>query len=137
MQPTRRKLIKVGPLSQRDLPHFWSWIYFHGKAEDMNNGYQEKLIEQDPENFSWEAPDLVRSDTPIEEVADARLHRIQHVDGTDLFATLWSGDAEYRYDQETKTYGFNARRRGLICLIEDDKSIDYAMECYDKKKRSL
>jgi hypothetical protein len=125
------KIIKVGPFSQRDLPHVWSWIYFHGKAEDMNNGYQDEL------GLEWEAPDLVRSDTPIEEVADGRLIRLQHVNGTDLFGSIWSGDCEYRRDFETGECAFHARRRGLICLIDDDESLDYAIDSYDKKKRHL
>jgi hypothetical protein len=60
-----------------------------------------------------------------------------HVDGTDMFASLWSGDCEYREDYETGEFSFRGRRRGLICNIDDDKSLDYAMDCYDKKKRSL
>ena len=131
----KKTTIKVGPFSQRELPHVWSWIYFHGKAEDTNAAYQDKLIKDNPDN--WEAPDLVRSDTPIEEVADGRLLHVQHVDGSDMFASLWSGDCEYRRNHETGELAFEARRRGLICNIDDEDSLDYAMECYDKKKCSL
>lgn len=128
--------IKVGPLSDRSLPHVWSWIYFHGKAEDHCNAYQFRKVDEG-ELERWEAPDLVRSDTPIEEVADGKFHRVIFVDGTEMIATIWSGDVEYRQDYKTGEFGFTARRRGLICMLDDENSQEYAFDSYDKRKERL
>lgn len=130
------RTITVGSLSDRHLPHVWSWIYFHGDAEDHCNAHQHKRIEAG-ELEHWEAPDLVRSDTPIEEVADGKFLRVVFVDGTEMIASIWSGDVEYRHDHKTDTYAFHARRRGLICAYDDEKSTDYAFECYDKRRERL
>lgn len=135
-----KRPIKVGPLSDRSLPHVWSWIYFHGKAEDLCQEYQHRLIESG-ELSDWEAPDLVRAEVPIEEVADGNFRRLEFVDGTTMCGVIWSGQAEYRReyfaDGTEGPLQFFARRRGLICLLDDVESMDYAYECYSKRRDFL
>lgn len=126
----------LGPLSDRSLPDFWSWIYFHGKAEEYNMEYQDRLLKEGLiEN--WEAPDLVRASVPVEAVADDRFKRVKHVGGLEMVAVLWSADVEYRQDYETGVLGFHARRRGLICCYDDEEALDYAHEAALKRRDHL
>ena len=126
----------VGPLSDKTLPEFWSWIYFHGKAEDHCMKYQEELIHAGalPD---WEAPDLVRASIPIEQIEDGRFIRVNFVDGLEMMAVIWSSDPEYKQDYKTGVFNFQARRRGLICLYDDEEATEYAWKCATEKRDHL
>ena len=126
----------VGPLSNRDLPEFWSWIYFHGKAEDHCQKYQDDLI-QAGELDDWQAPDLVKASIPIEHLEDSRWHRVNFVDGLEMLLVVWSAEVEYKQDHETGYFKFHARRRGLICLYDDEEAQDYAFQCFAERRPHL
>jgi len=128
----------VAPMSSPDPDHseFWSWVYFHGKAEDHVLAYQDHLLlKGDIEQ--WQAPDLVRSNIPIEQVEDGKFKRVTFIDGTEMLLVLWSQEAEYKQDYETGVFMFKGRRRGLICLWDDEEAQDYAFKCYDERRNHL
>lgn len=129
-----RKII-VGPFSDRSLAHVWSFIYFHSCAEEHVEAHQNTLLEQDSK-FIWEAPDLVRSNTQIEHIEDGKFHRVEFVDGTEMIATIWSSQAEYRWSLE-RGFHWVGRRRGLINTYDDEKATDYAFDHYDKRSENL
>ena len=121
-----------------DYPEIWPWIYFHGQAEDHVMAYQDHLIlKGEIEKDNWEAPDLVRSNTPIEQVEDGKFNRVDFVDGTEMLLTLWSTNPEYKQDYQTGVFNFKAHRRGLITLYSDKEAREYAFECFDKRQGHL
>ena len=129
---------KVAPMCVRsdDYPEFWSWIYFHGKAEDHILAYQDHLLLKGDID-EWQAPDLVRANIPIEQVEDGKFKRVEFLDGTEMLLTLWSQEAEYKQDYETGVFQFKARRRGLITLYDDEEAQEYAFKCYDERRNHL
>lgn len=131
-----RRVIQVGPLTHFGGHNTWSFVYYHGQAEEMNDQYQlERIANKDDER--WEAPDLVGSDTPLDHISDGWLIRLLHVNGQELWGFLWSAEASYGWDEDNQQGLWLARRRGLIVHPDDEKSYDYARKCYDERRNHL
>jgi len=114
----------VGPSGYYD--HHWGFVYFHGMTETMNGKYIDNM---DPD--LWSAPDLVSSDTPLAAMDDG-FQLVKHVDGTTLFAHLWTTDVDYRAES-----GFKGRRTGLIVHMDDVGAEEYARRCRREKRSGL
>lgn len=130
-----RRRIKVGPHCHPEMPHTWSWIYFHQQAEDMNSAFVDECVEG--RVMDWQAPDLVGCDTPVNCISDGTLIRLEHLNGQELWAMLWSAEAEYQWDENQEIGMWTARRRGLVICPGDDKAYEYARKCYDERRSHL
>ena len=118
---------------------FWSWVYFHGKAEDWMAKTSTK-----------EAPDLVKCAVRIDNVADgewdALLYRPKDGDSTEpcsyggavegkLF--LWSLRGKQSGHAAGVDRPWYQRRAGLVCLRDDLESCEYARRKLEEKSKWL
>ena len=90
----------------------WPWLYFHSKAEDLI----DKLYNGEDED--WNAPDLVSGDVDPNSLKEGEHDVMIHGQHPAILFKWHSGDIP----------------RGLICLPDDERAIEYARKCMREKR---
>jgi len=127
--------------------HGWSFVYFHGEADEVINKKWNTSLDQ------WCAPDLVSASVPRDEVEDG-IHE-GSVYGVPVTLFLWTTGTAERIVEKGTPGAYVKRwvesdplssfwvlrvpsRHGLICLTTgDDSALVYAQKQYEEKAQHL
>ena len=119
----------------------WSFVYFHGDAEDIANAHQTPDVNEVGDR--WCAPDLVGCDRKLnDQLLSERVNgcasvlaRKYHVETGIHQCKVYGVDATLFIWENT---GYEPLiMSGLICLNTDAKSLDYAQRKFDERVMSL